>query len=313
MDFSEKLQLLRKSKGMSQEDLADALAVSRQAVEKWESGQAYPETEKLLQLGNLFQVSLDDLLRPGNVPPVQPSQADAATEGRQPHPGGLPVDEGMVRGYLDGKRQQAQVIALGVGILVASLCFILGMAGKVGIMLFLISAGVGIALVVYAGFLPKPYERLEKEPLDIHGSQLEILSHYQEEQRRRFGQFIVLGVLLLLFSVALLVGSTMLPGFLSRPLRGAVGLCWGGAVAIFVYVGILMQALSVLTDNGSHVRGQNEEELSGRIFGVVMPMTVVLYLILGFFFDAWHPGWLVFPVAALSCTAYTAWRSGKKR
>lgn len=310
MEFSEKLRTLRESKGMSQEDLADALAVSHQAVRKWESGQAYPETEKLLQLSNLLQVSLDDLLKPGDAPPVRPPQGE---EGRTFHAGGLLVDDGMVRGYLEGKRQKAQVIALGVGILVASLCFVLGMAGTAGIMLFLISAGVGIALIVYAGFLPKPYERMEKEPLDIRGSQLEGLCKYQEEQRRRFGQFIVLGVLLLLFSVALLVGSTMLPGFLSRPLRGAVGLCWGGAVAIFVYVGILMQSLSVLTDNASHIREQRTDAASGRIFGVVMPMTVVLYLILGFFFDAWHPGWLVFPIAALTCTAYTTWKSGKRK
>ena len=47
MKFNEKLQKLRKEKGMSQEALADELGVSRQAVSKWENGQVYPETEKL--------------------------------------------------------------------------------------------------------------------------------------------------------------------------------------------------------------------------------------------------------------------------
>jgi transcriptional regulator with XRE-family HTH domain len=63
MDFAEKLQNYRKQKGMSQENLAEAIGVSRQAVSKWESGQSYPETEKMIALCELFQVSMDHLVR----------------------------------------------------------------------------------------------------------------------------------------------------------------------------------------------------------------------------------------------------------
>ena len=63
MKFSEKLQILRKEKGLSQEKLAELLSVSRQAVSKWESGQTYPEIEKLIVLSDLFEITLDDLLR----------------------------------------------------------------------------------------------------------------------------------------------------------------------------------------------------------------------------------------------------------
>lgn len=63
MNFSEKLQILRKEKGLSQEKLAELLSVSRQAVSKWESGQTYPEIEKLIVLSDLFEITLDDLLR----------------------------------------------------------------------------------------------------------------------------------------------------------------------------------------------------------------------------------------------------------
>lgn len=61
MKFSEKLQTLRKNKKMSQEQLADLMEVSRQSVSKWESGQAYPEMDKLLMLCKIFDCSLDDL------------------------------------------------------------------------------------------------------------------------------------------------------------------------------------------------------------------------------------------------------------
>lgn len=63
MNFCEKLQNLRKEKGMTQEELAEKLNISRQAVSKWESNQTMPETDKIIQIANLFDVSLDYLLK----------------------------------------------------------------------------------------------------------------------------------------------------------------------------------------------------------------------------------------------------------
>ena len=62
MKLSEKLQKIRKENNITQEGLADRLNVSRQAVSKWESGQAYPDTEKLIQISKIFNVSLDELI-----------------------------------------------------------------------------------------------------------------------------------------------------------------------------------------------------------------------------------------------------------
>ena len=62
MTFKEKLVKLRKLKGLTQDDFAKAVGVSRQAVYKWESGQSYPEVSKLLEMKVLFGISIDDLL-----------------------------------------------------------------------------------------------------------------------------------------------------------------------------------------------------------------------------------------------------------
>ena len=67
MKFYDKLQKLRKEKGLSQEELAELLGVSRQSVSKWESGISYPETEKLVTLSEIFGVTLDSLLKDGDV------------------------------------------------------------------------------------------------------------------------------------------------------------------------------------------------------------------------------------------------------
>ena len=63
MNFSQKLQLIRKNKGYTQEELAGKLDVSRQAVAKWESGQVYPDISNLIQISKLFNVTVDYLVK----------------------------------------------------------------------------------------------------------------------------------------------------------------------------------------------------------------------------------------------------------
>ena len=62
MDFNEKLQELRKQNHLTQEELADALFVSRTAISKWESGRGYPNIDSLKAIAKYFSVSLDELL-----------------------------------------------------------------------------------------------------------------------------------------------------------------------------------------------------------------------------------------------------------
>ena len=63
MTFNEKLSKLRKSSGMSQEDLAERLDVSRQSISKWEIGDSIPDTEKIILLSDIFNVTTDYLLK----------------------------------------------------------------------------------------------------------------------------------------------------------------------------------------------------------------------------------------------------------
>ena len=65
MTIGEKISKLRKEYNYTQEQLADRLGVSRQSISKWESDLAYPETDKLIELGKLFNCSMDYLLKDG--------------------------------------------------------------------------------------------------------------------------------------------------------------------------------------------------------------------------------------------------------
>ena len=61
-NFADNLKKIRKEYGLSQEQLADKLGVSRQSVSNWESQQAYPEMDKVIQLCNMFNLNIDELL-----------------------------------------------------------------------------------------------------------------------------------------------------------------------------------------------------------------------------------------------------------
>lgn len=75
MTLGEKITDLRKKRGLSQEDLAITLGVSRQAVSKWETGEAKPDTDKVIALAEYFEVTTDWLLRD-----IEPSETHASTD-----------------------------------------------------------------------------------------------------------------------------------------------------------------------------------------------------------------------------------------
>lgn len=85
MTLCEKLTQARKAAGLTQADAAAKLNVSRQAVSRWESGQSKPSTEKLLALGGLYGISIDQLLNTGNVeaPAVETVSAPPEVEPRE--------------------------------------------------------------------------------------------------------------------------------------------------------------------------------------------------------------------------------------
>lgn len=75
MTLGEKILSLRTARGMSQDDLAEKLEVSRQSVSKWETGQSTPDLDKIIRLADLFGVGVDELVREGERPqPPEPPQ-----------------------------------------------------------------------------------------------------------------------------------------------------------------------------------------------------------------------------------------------
>lgn len=79
MEFNEKLQELRKRKGLTQEQLAESLYVSRTAVSKWESGRGYPNIDSLKRVADFFSVTIDDLLSDSDTPAAAEEKTEPET------------------------------------------------------------------------------------------------------------------------------------------------------------------------------------------------------------------------------------------
>lgn len=85
MTLAEKILSLRTERGMSQDDLAEKLEVSRQSVSKWETGQSTPDLDRIIRLADLFGVSVDELVREGERP--QPPEPKVVYVEREPKSG----------------------------------------------------------------------------------------------------------------------------------------------------------------------------------------------------------------------------------
>ena len=80
MQFYEKLSKLRKANNLSQEQLAEKLNVTRQAVSKWESGESYPDMAKIIQLCKILNCSLNELMDDGVMGEIEPNEKENEKE-----------------------------------------------------------------------------------------------------------------------------------------------------------------------------------------------------------------------------------------
>ncbi|ATP41284.1 transcriptional regulator [Solibacillus sp. R5-41] len=176
MTFGEKLFKLRKEKGLSQEALAEKLNTTRQAISKWENGQGYPETERLLMIGNVFEVTIDYLLKDS----VEPSNDKKA---------GYYVSKEMAEGYLLSANRVSKYLALGF-FLIALSCipyFIFNQDPAIYIIPTIVLATFGIGMFVSTSFIEEnQYKVLKTEPLLFDENYLKELTNRYKNLKKRY-------------------------------------------------------------------------------------------------------------------------------
>lgn len=122
MIFGDKILTLRKKSGMSQEELADKLGVSRQSISKWESSQSIPDLNRILDLGKIFGVSTDYLLK-DEMEAVEFSDFDESSAKV------VKVSIDDANSFLSAKAKEGRSVALGVAICILSPVLLILLAG----------------------------------------------------------------------------------------------------------------------------------------------------------------------------------------
>lgn len=295
MSLGENLQYLRERAGLTQEQLASRMEVSRQSVSKWESSASYPEMEKLVQLCQLFDVDLDTLVR-----------GDAAA---------ACVEDGAQ--YDRHMNWFSRMIAGGVGLVllgVSVMMFLsgMGMEDNLATALFLTMMAVAVVVLIVAAMRHDRFERLNPV-IEPFYSQAET-----ERFERRFPLLIAAPV------AAILIGVVWIVLFGERAERageaaemrliGLFMLVIAASVAVLIWSAIQKGKYNLEGWNWEHdpsPEATARRKKIGWICGCIMLAATAGYLAVGFgvmaasgdYGDAtgWQWGWIVYPVAGVLC------------
>ncbi len=238
MNLGEKIYKLRKEKGLSQEALAELTGTTRQAVSKWENNQGYPETEKLLLLSNVFEVSVDFLLK------------DEKTE-KGAEEKGYYVSREMAVGYIANEKKTCQYFGTGCALFALAgipyIVFQATPAWKVLGMSVCILAGI-TALVISMFVSKDEYKVLKKQNLLFD---YDFLKGLTDEYRSLKKKNMVIAILCtVLFIAGLLTLAITVRGTIPwTEYHSLVFLGLSVGVFGFVYSSGMMEAYEILVHN----------------------------------------------------------------
>ena len=284
MAFSDNLQFIRAQAGVTQEQLAEQLDVSRQSVSKWESGASFPEMDTLLRICDLYDVNMDTLLR-GSVEESRVSDT-------------VRYDDHMNHFSL---QIALSVFAIIAGVALMILLSALGLSEMLAVALFMLILTISVVVMVAGGIQHDNFRK--KHPV--------IQDFYTEEEKDAFHQkfvwYIAGGVGAILFGVVLLVGVfAFLPE--KEPYESFAAavfmLLVAGAVFSFIYGGIQEDKYKIWKynrDNNPDPESKRRLDLIGAACGVIMLLATAVYVGLGLTRNAWGTAWWLFAVGGILC------------
>ena len=284
MAFSDNLQFLRARRGLTQEQLAEALHVSRQSVSKWESGAAFPEMDTLLRLCELYEVSLDLLLR-GDAR----ASLEADTAGY----------DAFFRGHSLRVSLAVGGILLGVSLMLLTMAA--GLAETLAVALLLAVIAVCVVVLVASGLLEEDFCKKHPTVPDCYTQEARDAAH------RRFIWLMCGGI------GGILVGVIFLLLFFTVfPEREPYELAAGGiffailalSVTALIYGGMEQEKLQVWKynrDNNPTPQVRERNKLIGTICSALMLTATAVYVGLGLALDLWRTAWWLFAVGGILC------------
>lgn len=300
MSLGENLQFLRKRDNITQEQLAEALEVSRQSVSKWESDASYPEMDKLLQLADFFHCNLDDMVK-----------QDVSS---------LYVEDKS--NYDSFFNKFSKQVTLGVGLILSGITIMLflmailpekpgfDMEALSGIGFFIFLA-IAVAIFIVAGLQS---EHFEKENPYIE-------DFYTKEERdvfqKKFIKLIASGMVFIFIGIIWAIGSDFV--FTGKEIAsgGTLGfidmdefigsifmLCITIAVTLFVYAGTQQDRYDIRKYNLKHDRNSQtykNSKKTGTVCGCIMLIATIIFLACGMIAGHWEYAAPIYACFGIAC------------
>lgn len=334
MDFSEKITMLRKQKGWSQEELAMQMDISRQSVSKWESRMSVPDLDKVVKLSEIFGVTTDYLLKENVVSPTMTSEAffespvleQTVSEKSSRNRMADDTDEeepvrwisfGDAERYLDVVTDTSKKIAGAVFLFIISPIALLllaslseyhvislseNAAGGIGLILLLLLVAAGVMIVIFHGTRLSEFEYLEKEDVRAESSVREMAKQRKEDYKQQYRTVITIGVGLCILSVVPLFGALALD---SSELYYVYGICFllllcAIGVYLIVRTGIIYGSFQKLLEEGDYTRKKKRiaKKYQG-VTGAYWCLITAIYLAVSFLTKRWDITWLIWACAGV--------------
>ena len=310
MILADKIIRLRKKNGWSQEELADKMNVSRQAVSKWESAQTIPDLEKILQLGALFGVTTDYLLKDEIEEEEFLNDDSSGTTVKK-----ISIEEANT--YLEQRKRASWRIAFATFLCILSPITIMvlsilselpnpiiteTMAGAVGLTVLFAFVLCAVPIYIYCGFKNQPYAFLDKNiPFELEYGVKGLVTEKKNAFRPTYISYNIIATCICIFAVVPLV----LLSFTENEILVAVALgllmiIAGIGAGMFIVAGTQNASMQKLLQEGDFTtkekkRNGVKEAVGFAYWGVL----TAIFLTWSFLTNHWHISWLVFAIGGV--------------
>ena len=302
---------LRKKNGLSQEELAEKMNVSRQSVSKWESAQSVPDLNKIIALSEIFGVSTDYLLKDSIDAPDTAVGEDSGTPLRT-------VSMEEANSFLSDNKLYASRLALGTLICILAVIPMMALGAlsetsgqsflaAVGIAAMLCIIAAAVAIFIRSANAMDKYAFLEKEPIDTAYGVDGMVRDRREQYKPVSEKCIIWGVIFCILGAALLIAGGIISESFgpSEDMAGAAAFC---GMLLFVGIGVFLIVRSStvisgfdrLLESGSFTREKKSQSSSGlTVVGIYWIVLVAAFLTVSFLTERWDRTWLIFAVGGV--------------
>ncbi len=317
MILADKIINERKKNGWSQEELADKLGVSRQAVSKWESAQSIPDLKRIIQMAQVFNVSTDYLLLDEIESVSQVDTLDRCEETND----FILVSIEEANEFIDFRQKNSNIFAGAVALCIISptlLIFLIGLtqskrigiqeevASGMGVIFMLILIALCVFYFIQYGIQSKKYEYMEKEKIETEYGVTNIVKDKERQFEPSYLMGMGIGVVLCILSPVPLIGFTCLQvaNYVYTSLTSLLLILVAIGVFSIVRVSLIKGCYQILLEEGDYgVLNKKERKKLEPFDTIYWCLVTAGYLAWSFLTMKWHQTWIVWPVAGVSFAA----------